>query len=82
MAEDEGLEDDVKKISTMPPQLGCFVLSKIKRIMNIFIGAIVSCKSNDSYYQDTDSMYIKKKHWDKLNAAGLTGKNLLQGKNV
>ena len=26
-------------------------------------------------------MYIENKHWDKLDKAGLVGKNLLQGKN-
>ena len=29
----------------------------------------------------TDSLYIENKHWDKLEKAGLFGKNLLQGKN-
>ena len=36
---------------------------------------------NDVYYTDTDSLYIESKHWDKLDKAGLVGKNLLQGKN-
>ena len=26
-------------------------------------------------------LYIENKHWDKLDKAGLVGKNLLQGKN-
>ena len=30
---------------------------------------------------DTDSLYIENKHWDKLEKAGLVGKNLLQEKN-
>ena len=30
---------------------------------------------------DTDSLYIESKHWEKLDGAGLVGKNLLQGKN-
>ena len=37
--------------------------------------------TNDVYYTDTDSLYIESKHWDKLNKAGLVGKNFLQGKN-
>ena len=49
--------------------------------MNKFIHAIGGFYTNDLYYEDTDSMYIENKHWDKLNKAGLFGKNLLQGKN-
>ena len=37
--------------------------------------------TNDAYYTDTDSLYIESKYWDKLNKAGLVGKNLLQGKS-
>ena len=49
--------------------------------MNNFIHAIDGFHTNDVYYTDTDSWYIESKHWDKLNKAGLVGKNLLQGKN-
>ena len=65
----------------MPLHLGAFVLSNSKRIMNNFIHAINGFYTNDAYYTDTDSLYIEKKHWDKLNKAGLVGKGLLQGKN-
>ena len=34
MTDDAGLEDEVKKLITMPLQLGAFVLSNSKRIMN------------------------------------------------
>ena len=37
--------------------------------------------TNDVYYRDTDSLYIENKHWDKIDKAGLVGKNLLKGKN-
>ena len=37
--------------------------------------------TNDNYYTDTDSLYNQNKHWDKLDKAGLVGKNLLQGEN-
>ena len=40
MVDDAGLEDENKKISTMPLQLGAFVLSNSKRNMNNFIHAI------------------------------------------
>ena len=81
MFDDPGLEDEIKKINTMPLHLGAFVLSNSKRIMNNFIHAINGFYTNDVYYTDTDSLYIENKHWDKLEKAGLVGKNLLQGKN-
>ena len=55
---------------------------QIKKIMNNFIHAINGLFTNDVYYGDTDSVYMKNKHWDKLDKAGLVGKNLLQGKNA
>ena len=81
MIDDPGLEDEVKKLNTMPLHLGTFVLSNSKRIMNNFIHASNGFYTNDVYYTDTDSLYIENKHWDKLDKAGLVGKNLLQGKN-
>ena len=81
MIDDAGLEDEVKKITTMPLHLGAFVLSNSKRIMNNFIHAINGFYTNDVYYIYTDSLYIENKHWDKLDEAGLVGKGLLQGKN-
>ena len=81
MIDNAGLEDEVKKLNTMPLHLGAFVLSNSKRIMNNFIHAINGFYTNDVYYTDTDSLYIENKHWDKLDKAGLVGKNLLQGKN-
>ena len=61
--------------------LGAFVLSNSKRIMNNFIHATDGFHSNDDYYTDTDSLYIENKHWNRLDKAGLVGKNRLQGKN-
>ena len=81
MIDDKGLEDEIKKINTMPLHLGAFVLSNSKRIMNNFIHAIDGFYTNNVYYTDTDSLYIENKHWDKLERAGLVGKELLQGKN-
>ena len=40
MIDDAGLEDEVKKLNTMPLHLGVFVLSNSERIMNNFIHAI------------------------------------------
>ena len=81
MIDDPGLEDEVKKLNTMPLHLGAFVLSNSKRIMNNFIHAINGFYTNEVYYTDTDATYIASKHWDKLDEAGLVGKNLLEGKN-
>ena len=49
--------------------------------MNNFIHAIDGFYTNDVYYTDTDSLYIENKHCNKLNKAGLLGRNRLQGKN-
>ena len=49
--------------------------------MNNFIHAINGFFANDVFYTDTDSLYIENKHWDKVDKAGLVGKNLLQGTN-
>ena len=81
MIDDPGLEDEIKKVNTMPLHLCSFDLSNSKRIMNNFIHAIDGFYTNDVYYTDTDGLYIENKHWDKLSRAGLVGKNLLPGKN-
>ena len=49
--------------------------------MNNFFHAIDGFYTKDLYYTDTDSLYIEKKHWNKLYNAGLLGKHLLQGEN-
>ena len=65
----------------MPLHLSAFVLSNSKRIMNNFTHAIDGFYTTDFNYEDTDSMYIENKHWEKLDRAGLLDKNRLQGKN-
>ena len=79
--DDEGLLDEVKRVNTMPLHLGAFVLSNSKRIIKDFLHSIDGFYNNDVYFRDTDSLYIENKHWDKLDKAGLVGKNRLQGKN-
>ena len=81
MIDDAGLEDEVIKRNTMPLHMDAFILSNSKRIMNNFIHAINGFHTKDLYYEDTDSMYIENKHWNKLAEASLVGKNLLQGEN-
>ena len=80
MIDDAGLEDEVKKLNTMPLHLGSFVLSNSKKITNNFLHAINGFCTNDVYYGDTDSVYIENKHWHNLDKAGLVVKNLLKGK--
>ena len=73
LALDEGVDNDVEDKNTMPSQLGAFILSNSKRIMNNFIRVIDGFKTNNVYYQDTDSLYIHKKHWNELDKFGLVG---------
>ena len=47
LKDDEGLEDQVEKVNTMPLYLGAFVLSNSKRIMNNFVHAINGFCTND-----------------------------------
>ena len=58
MIDDAGLEDEVKKLNTMPLHLGAFALSNSKRNMNNFIHASNGFYTNDVYYTDTDRLYI------------------------
>ena len=81
MIDDAGLEVEFEKLNTMPLHLGAFALSNSKRIMNNFIHAINGFYTKDVYYTDTDSLYTENKHWEKLDKAGLVGKNILQRKN-
>ena len=81
MIDDAGLEDEVKKLNTMPLHLRAFVFSNSERILSNFIHAFNGFFRNDVYYGDTDSLYIENKHLEKLDKAGLVDENLLQGKN-
>jgi len=49
--------------------------------MNNFIHCIDGFKKVNIYYTDTDSLYIHKSYWKKLDEAGFVGNDLLQGKN-
>ena len=65
MIDDAGLEDEAKKLNTMPLHLGAFALSNSKRIMNNFLHAINGFYTNDVCYTDTDSLYFENKYWEK-----------------
>ena len=64
---DVGLQDEVKKVNSIPLQLGASVLSNSKRIMNNSIHAINGFYTNDVYYTDTDSLYIEKLEFGKIH---------------
>ena len=81
MKKDDGLDEDCDNKNTLPAVLGAFILSNIKRIMNLFIREINGFYNNSIYYTDCDSLYIEKKYWDVLDKANLVGENLCQGKN-
>ena len=49
MKNDEGFQDEVKKVNTLPLQLAVFILSNSKRIMNFFIHAFGGFYTNDVY---------------------------------
>ena len=62
LALDEGVDNEIKDKNTMPSQLGAFILSNSKRIMNNFFRVIDGFKTTVVYYQDTDFLYIENKH--------------------
>ena len=67
MRKDEGLNDNCDIKNILPAHLGAFILSNSKRVMNNFRGEINGFYNNSIYYGDTDSLYIRKKQWIKLN---------------
>ena len=77
----DGLDDDCDIKNTLPADLGAFILSNSRRIMNNFIRELNGFYNNNIYYTDTDSLYIEKKYWDVLGRANLVGDKLCQGKN-
>ena len=72
MKDDEGLQDEVKKVNTMQLHMGAFVLGNSRRIMKKFIHTVIGFFTNDVYYTDTDSLYIENKQWGKLDEGGLS----------
>ena len=81
--EKEYYEDEQGKQCTTlsPSQLGVFILSHSKRIMNNFIVCVDGVKKPNIYYGDTDSIHLHSKHYDKLQEHEYVGLKLSQGKN-
>ena len=59
LIDDKRLEDEVKKLNTLPLHLGAFVLSNCKRIMNNFLLAINGFYTNDVYYTNTIAYILR-----------------------
>ena len=83
LEDDEGVDDydKAKSINTMPSQFGSNILSQSKRLMNNVFNELDAFYNNVIYYTDTDSGYIHKKYWNKLDEKGYVGKSLGLGKN-
>ena len=83
LEDDEGVDnfDKAKSVNTMPSHFGSTILSHSKRLMNNVFNEIDAFYNNVIYYTDTDSGYIHKKYWNKLDEKGYVGKKLGQGKN-
>ena len=79
----EGVDDEgiSKKVNSQPCQLGSFILSHSKRLMNNVIFALNGFKNNKIYYGDTDSIFIHNDDYEILKTKGLIGKHLYQSKN-
>ena len=77
----EGVNNDNMELkTTKPSQLGAFVLSSLKKILNKFTRVIDGYGTNPIWYQGTHSLHIEKKHRVKVNVADLVGKYLCRGK--
>ena len=66
LAADHGIDNEIQDKNTMPSQLGALILSNSKTVLNNFIRVVDGFKTKYVYYRDTDSLYIEKKHWDKI----------------
>ena len=76
MKKDDRLDDDCDIKNTLSAVLGAFILSNSKQKMNNFIREINGFYNNSIYYGETDSSYIKKNYWDKLDKAKLVGEEI------
>ena len=76
MKKNNGLDVDCDNKIVLPSQLGSFILSSSKRIMNSFIRERDGFHYENRYYSDTHSLYIEKKCWEVLDKAKLVGEEL------
>ena len=58
--------DKIKEVDKcMPSNLGILVLSHSERILNKFLHVMDGFYSNETSYQDTDSLYMHMDHYEK-----------------
>ena len=69
LKDDVGLEDEVKKVNTMPLHLGAFLLSNSKRAVENFIHAKDGFYTNDFFFIKIRIVFILKTN---------NGKNLMK----
>ena len=83
LEDDEDIDDfdKSKSVNTMPSHFGSYILSHSKKLMNDVIKPIGGFYYNNTYYTDTDSLYIHKKYWSVLVDNAFVGKTLGLGKN-
>ena len=83
LEDDEGVDDydKAKSLNTMPSHFGSYILSHSKRLMNGVFRERGDFYNNVIFYTDTDSGYIHKKYWNKLDEKSYVGKKLGEGKN-
>ena len=79
----EGVDNEgiSKKVNSQPNQLGSFILSPSKILMNDVMFALDGFEIIKIYYEDTDSMYIHNDDYEMLKTKSLIGKNLYRSKN-
>ena len=66
--------DKAKSINTMPSNLGSYILSYSKRLLNDVNKQVDIFYINSFFYTDTDSLYIHKEYWSDLVDNGFVGK--------
>ena len=74
------MESIWKEVNSQPCQLGLFLLSHSKRLMNDVILALEGFKNIKTYYGDADSVFIYNDDYEIIKTKGLIGKNLYQSK--
>ena len=79
----EGADDGVisKGNFSQPLQLGSYISSHSKRILNDVIVTINRFENNKIYYGDTDSIHTHNDDYEILKTKKLMGKELYQSKN-
>lgn len=70
------VREDSSKPTLFPSILGCVILQESRKIMNEKVHAIDGFKNQVVAYTDTDSLYIPKSAYDRLDSQGMIGEDL------